>query len=240
VPGGAIEGSIGPGGEVSGWVALPVSTGETGRQLVFLLGAGDRPSEFRYLAIDVGGALASPLASPLPGSSATPLATPITGGEAVSDRIGLTRSAPAGAGSAVTVGTLHIELLEITRSEGAAIRVREAGAFNPAPLPGNEFAIAWIGVTSVSEVETPIAVTSDDFSLIGSANAPYAPAPIIAPKPTLDAWLLPGGSVQGYVAFEVAASDRELTLVYAPAGSPLADHRFFRVFPLDPAATPEQ
>ncbi|MDQ3780621.1 MAG: DUF4352 domain-containing protein, partial [Chloroflexota bacterium] len=229
---------IGPGGEVSGWVALPVSTGETGRQLVFLPGAGDRTSEFRYLAIVVDGALASPLASPMPGSSATPLATPSTGGEAASVRIGLTRDDPAPAGAAVAVRDLHIELLEITRGEGAAIRVREAGVFNPAPLPGNEFAIAWIGVTSASDVQMPIAVASSDFSLIGSANVPYAPAPIIAPKPTLDTWLLPGGSVQGYVAFEVAASDRELTLVYSPAGSPLADHRFFRVVPLDPAATP--
>ncbi len=220
VPGGTIGGSIEPGGERTGWVALPVSTGETGRQLVFLPGAGDRTADFRYMAIDVRTDLASPVASPSSVSPATPLATPLAEGEGAADGVGLSRDDAAPPGTVIAAGPFLIELLEIERGEGAAIRVRDADTFNPAPLPGNDFAIASVTITSTSTDESPLNVSSADFTLIGAANVPYAPAPITAPRPSLEAWLFPGGAAQGYIVFELPASDQDLTLTLCPTCEP--------------------
>ena len=223
-----LVGEVTGGGQLEGWLVVPVETAETNRQLVLMPGVGADPETYRYLAINVGASL------PLSG---TPTADPVAGPQAAApgtppNDLGLTAESPAAAGTAVVTGRVAIQIIETIRGEEATARLQETSLFNPTPLPANEHVLVQVRVTALGPVDEPMSISPLDFSLQGPSDRRYAPTGLLPPPPELDVRLFPGGSFEGKLAFEVAANDPELVLVYLPVAIPSEAPRYLLTVPI--------
>ena len=223
-----------PGGVVEGWVVLPVIAGETDRMLVVLPGTGADPQAYRYLAIEVGASLppgGTPVADLAIGTPAAQPGTP-------PNDLGVAPDAPAGEGAVVVTDRFALQVLEVVRGDAASARLRAASLYNPGPLPDNENVLIRVRVTYLGPDEGPVAVSPVEFALTGRANVRYEMAGLVPPEPSLDARLYPGGTIEGYLAFEVARNDPNLSLVFHPLAEPEAAPRYLAAVPTGAAATP--
>ena len=229
-----LRGDLSPNGVIEGWVVLPAIAGETNRMLVLLPGAGVDPETFRYIAVDVGASLppgGTPVADPAVGAPAAQPGTP-------PNDLGTAQDAPAGAGEVVVSDQFALQIIEFVRGDQASEQLRAASRFNPNPRPGNEHALLKVRATYLGPTEGPISISPLDFGMIGGANVRYAASGLVTPEPGLDARLYPGGTIEGYLAFEVQRNDPNLSLVYQPVGDPEAAPRYLAAVPDGGTSTP--
>lgn len=210
----ALTGQLFAGGEAEGWLILVTGIEETDHELVVLPGNGDDSSRFRYLALDIGTSIAVAPAPASPVAVATP------------DAAGARLDNPAAAGESVETGLLRVEVVETTRGEEATAALKEVTEFNPDPLPSNEHFLVRVRVTAVGAEEGPIAVSPADFGLVGAGNVRYAQTALVPPQPDLNVRLYRGGTAEGWLAFEIGASDRELRLIVLARDTPRGEERF--------------
>lgn len=138
----------------------------------------------------------------------------------------------------VVTDRLALQIVEVLRGDEATAPLKAANQFNPDPLPENEHALVRVRATHVGSEEGPLVVSPLDFALIGRGNVRYSEIGLVPPEPTLDARLYPGGTVEGYLAFEIRRNDPDLSLVYQPIDDPAAAPRFLAAVPTGEVATP--
>ena len=209
----ALAGQLFTDGQAEGWLVLTVATGETNRELVLLPGSGDDPTVFRYLAVDPGASI--PIRE-----AATPqaVATPST--------LGATQDVPAPPGETIETSRFTVEVAEFLRGDDATRALKQVTEFNPNPLPGNEHAVIRIRATYIGTDEGPVRITPADFGVIGASNIRYSQAALVPPVPDVNARLYPGGSVDGWLSFEIQASDPDLAIIFQEVNDPDASVRY--------------
>lgn len=132
---------------------------------------------------------------------------------------------PALVGEAVTVeydgSIFEVTALEYTRGPSANREIMKANIFNPEPKEGYEYLLVKVKVAYISGHESE-RISSADFKAYVK-GAGYSSAWVVLPddKPKLEGVnLLPGGEVEGWIAFEVPINEKVL-LGFQPGLEPL-------------------
>ena len=210
----AFEAQFFPGGSVEGWMTFEVPANDPVPLLVF--GMGYDGSGGVYFALVGGEGGPAPEPQPEEPTAALP-PTPDTAAE-----VG-TRMNPIPLGQQVGAVTTelgetrqyNVTVLETVRGEPAWVAVQDANMFNDPPAEGNEYVLARARVEYLSG---PSDETSEisvwDFNIVTSAGVTLDPPSIVDPEPAFEAQFFPGGSVEGWMTFEVPANDPVPLLVF--------------------------
>ncbi len=197
-----LEGELFPEGSATGQILFLVPADE--RNLMFFVAESFSfdPEARRFVAIDEGATL-----SPDPD---------LAGVEATD--AGATRSGPAPLGTTVVSEEWEITLLEVLRGADAAQRITEANQFNDAAPEGQEYLIARVSARylGAGDPDNAAGIDQNAFKVTGASNVIYDRPSVVAPQPALDAYLFPGGQVEGWVVVQAPAGEAGLTFVYEP------------------------
>ncbi len=195
------EGQLFPGGTASGQLAFEVPLGET-NLLAYVAESLSFDNNARFVAVEDGARV-----------EVDPALDSIA-----SNDVGKTRNAPARPGETAIAEDWEVTVLESLRGTEAASRVAEANMFNdPAPA-GQEYVLARLRVRYIGadEPDAYQNVSSSFVRLTGEQNVVYDSPFAVAPSPTLDANLFPGGETEGWVALSAAEGEGGLVLIFKP------------------------
>jgi hypothetical protein len=197
-----LEGEIFPEGSVEGQAAFLVPTDEGNLMFFVAESLSFDPEARRFVAID---------------ATATVRPDPALASVAPTD-VGAKRTSPAPLGSTTVSPAWEITVLEVVRGADAAQRIVAANQLNaPAPA-GQAYILAHVRARFLGDADPDTAKQIDQnaFKVTGSANVVYDRPMIVAPEPALDAYLFPGGQVEGWVVVQAPTDEAGLTLVYDP------------------------
>lgn len=109
-------------------------------------------------------------------------------------------------------------MVEVLRGTDAAQRITEANQFNEAAPEGQEYLLARVSARYLGDGDPDVAagIDQNSFKVTGASNVIYDRPSVVAPQPTLDAYLFPGGQVEGWVVVQAPAGEAGLALVYEP------------------------
>ena len=197
-----LEGELFPEGSAEGQVAFLVPADEGNLMFFVAESFSFELDARRFVAIDAGAALRP---------------DPALADVAPTDA-GTMRASPAALGTMVVREGWEITVLEIFRGADAAQRITEANQFNEAAPEGQEYLVARVRARSLGgdDPDTAANIDQNAFKVTGAANVIYDRPSIVAPEPQLDAYLFPGGQVEGWVVVQAPQGETGLTLVYAP------------------------
>ena len=125
------------------------------------------------------------------------------------------RAVPLPAGSMIEANDFSIEIMEVLRGDDALEGVLAASDFNDPPASGWEYVQIRVQMT-YNGTESKAETGEWDFRLTGSYAVYRSRAQVFQEEPGLDATLVPGGTAEGWVGFEVPADETDLILVYDP------------------------
>ncbi len=134
----------------------------------------------------------------------------------VQNDLGTQRSAPAALGEDVRGSTWGASVLEVFRGEAALEMLTEANSFNEPPAEGHEYVLVRLRGHNLSREDTFGNMREADFKVTGNENVLYARQFLVGPEPDFNFYLFPGGSGEGYVAFQVRVEDTGLMLRHEP------------------------
>ena len=205
----ALDATISSGDEASGWVVLLAREDEPN-----LLGIFGPPLPIPgldelFLALEDGARIER-----IPERLAEP------------NDLGLDRAAPVAFGESIVGDTWEIRVVEIRRGEGVYELVAGADPDNLPPESGMEFVLVRVGARNVKPDSGAGVINGDSFTLLSDSGTEYTRADVVDPHPAFDFEVYPGGEVEGWITFEVANGDLNLTLVYKPPLSLTADPRY--------------
>lgn len=197
-----LEGELFPEGSAEGQVAFLVPADEGNLQFFVAESFSFDPEARRFVAIDERATL-----SPDPALA-----------DIDATDTGATRAGPAPLGTTVVSEEWEITLLEVLRGADAAQRITEANQFNEAAPEGQEYLLARVSARYLGDGDPDAAAGIDQntFKVTGASNVIYDRPSVVAPEPALDAYLFPGGQVEGWVVVQAPAGEAGLTLVYEP------------------------
>jgi hypothetical protein len=210
----SLEYTLDPAEEVEVWVALRVGQDETDRQLVYVFDAVEQFERWRYLALAIDAVLpVGPPEVPAPND------------------VGVARNQPAALGAVAVTPYFAVQVLEGVHGDEALKRLLAAEPTNPPPLEGNQHVLLKVRVTSRVAEEIPVYLSPAMFSILGKADSPYFssfPYPVV-PEPSLYGHLYPGGSAEGWMAFEIASNEDQPVLGHLWPEDPDGNVRFFAI-----------
>jgi hypothetical protein len=209
-----LEYTLDPGDEREGWVALRVGQDETHRQVVYVFEPHEQFERWRFLAIEDDAVLpAAPPTAPEP------------------NEVGVTRDQPTPLGEMAVTPYFAVQVLEGVRGAEALDKIRAAESSNAPPAEGNQYVLLKMRVTSRVAEEIPVFMSPAEFAIVGKAAEPYFsgfPYPVV-PEPSLYAHLYPGGTLEGWMAFEIGADEDSPVLGHMWLGDPEGEVRFFAI-----------
>jgi len=197
-----LEGELFPEGSTEGQVAFLVPADE--RNLMFFVAESfsfDLDAR-RFVAIDEGATI-----------SPDPALAKIAPTDA-----GATRASPAPLGTTAVSDDWEITVLEVYRGSDAAQRVAEANPFNDPAPEGQEYIVARVRARYLGSDDQDMAagIAQNAFKVTGAANVIYERPSVVAPTPSLEAYLFPGGQAEGWIVVQAPVEEAGLTLVYEP------------------------
>lgn len=199
VPAPKLDAELFTGGEVEGWVVFEIDRDEDQLILIWDLLADVRADRI-YVALTAGAAL--PIDPQLD--------------QIVPTDLGRTRAAPAPVGATVVTDDWMITVLDAIRGDEAWAQILTANRYNTPPAPGMEYVLVRVRARYIRPEETITRIDSGWFKLSGAANVLHDAPSLVKPKPALEAWLLAGGEVEGWVGLQARAGETDLRLVFAP------------------------
>lgn len=197
-----LEGELFPEGSAEGQIAFLVPAEEDNLMFFVAENLSFDLDARRFVAIDDGASITVDPALP----------------EIAPTEDGSRRAAPAPLGTTVVSEAWEVTVLEVLRGADAAQRITEANQFNDPAPEGQEYIVARIRAHYLGGDDQDSAANIDQnaFKVTGTANVIYDRPSIVAPAPTLDAYLFPGGQVEGWVVVQAPAGEAGLALVYEP------------------------
>ena len=205
-----LQGSLQPGQEAEGWVALTVGIGETDLELVYFGASAEDAGGYRYLALEEDASL--PVEDP-PVEPLVPVGT-------LPNEAGLRRLEPAPPGEIAVTDKLAVQVVDLLRGEDALARIREGDPDADGPKPGNEYVLFRVRVSAVPSQGT-VYVQSYQFAATGSRNLRHSSTSFSAdPELSYFIRLFPGGTWEAWLPVELAADQTDLRLIYEPIGTP--------------------
>lgn len=197
-----LEGELFPEGSAEGQIAFLVPADEGNLMFFVAESLSFDLDARRFVAIDEGASI-----------TADPALAEIAPAED-----GSRRAAPAPLGATVVSEAWEVTVLEVLRGADAAQRITEANQFNDPAPEGQEYIVARIRARYLGgdDPDTAANIDQNALKVTGAANVIYDRPSVVAPEPTLDAYLFPGGQVEGWVVVQAPAGEAGLTLVYEP------------------------
>lgn len=119
-------------------------------------------------------------------------------------------------GEKVITQDWEVQVQEVLRDEQAWTTIKEANQFNEPPAEGMEYVLALIKVRYIGQALQAQSIDSFSFKSKGSRNVLYDQPSVVAPEPTISAYLFPGGEYQGWVVLSAEKGEEKLTLAYQP------------------------
>ncbi len=155
-------------------------------------------------------ATAAPTQAPAPTEPPSPTALPEPTATPKPAEVGTSRSNPLPLSSEIRLKTWAITITEVARGEAAFQAIAAANQFNEKPHDGYEYLLASLRLENISDKqEAQPVVFGTNLRVTGDRNILYSPASVVEPKP-LEGELFPGGKVEGQIAFEVPADEKNL------------------------------
>ncbi|NTU77996.1 MAG: DUF4352 domain-containing protein [Chloroflexales bacterium] len=197
-----LEGELFPEGSTEGQIVFLVPADEGNLMFFVAESLSFDLDARRFVAIDAGAAI-----SPDPALS-----------DVAPTDAGAQRASPAPLGTTTMSEAWELTVLEVFRGADAAQRIAEANQFNDPAPEGQEYLVARVRARylGADDADTAANIDQHAFKVTGAANVVYDRPSIVAPEPTLDAYLFPGGQVEGWVAVQTPTGEAGLTLVYEP------------------------
>jgi uncharacterized repeat protein (TIGR02543 family) len=142
---------------------------------------------------------------------------------------GYSRSNPVGLNSplSIWVGTfgsanyandyeVRITLLETIRGDAAWQLIYQANMFNDPPESGFEYILAKVRFEYLTgpTPDTAYDVSPVWFDAVSSGGKDYTWVSVVEPDPSIDTYLYPGASHEGWVAFQVAKNDAKPVMTF--------------------------
>jgi hypothetical protein len=199
------------GGETEGWAPFLVGQGEGNLILVFDEIMNFDQDRRRYIALDDGASISVP--------------TELFAIEPTD--LGADRSAPAPFGEAIMTDDWKVNFLEVFRGAEAWTMVQQANQFNDPPPQGMEYVVVKVRVQNIGTEDLPQTIDGYYFDSTGSANVLYDLPSVVAPEPSLDIALFPGGEFEGWVTLQVAQGETNVMAVFEPPFSFSSENRRF-------------
>lgn len=194
-----LEGELLPKGSAEGQLVFLAPSDE--KNLMFRVGdlVTIDDTEYRYVAVDEGAAIAPP--SNLP----------------VASESGATRGAPAKLNEAVATDKYEVTVLEVVQGEDAAKKIAEANQFNDPAPEGQAYIAVRVKVRAGgSSPDSVVNIDSNWFKVSGEKSVVYERPTVVAPEPSLDISLYPGGEAEGWVVVSAPPDEKGLVLNIAP------------------------
>ena len=205
------------GEETEGWAGYLVAQDEGNLILVVNESMNFNAYANRYIALDEGASISTPTDLASIGSNAT----------------GIDNNAPAPRTEKVITHDWEFSIVDAIRGEEAWIMVQEANPFTEPPIECYEYIVVKVHVRYLGKEEKAVNINEKYFRY---GLIPRAPN-VVSPSPRLDAWLFPGGEVEGWVVIEVSKGKNNITLIFNPEldGSMYND-RYISLEPIEPHA----
>jgi len=122
---------------------------------------------------------------------------------------------------------LKMTVLEVVRGEEAWKRIREAGVSNkPAPA-GSEYLLARVRLEYKARGTPGLCihpVLPEQFTAYSADGEEYAAAAVVVPKPEMRQPMKSGDSLEGWVAFVVAQTDKAPLMSYSADAGGAVQH----------------
>lgn len=195
-----------------------------------------------------------PTATPLPTATSLPTFTP-TPTPTATPKPGQDRGHPLPPDAIVQAGDWRVQLLESKRGAEAAQLIRDANQFNPPAPDGREYLLIKVRTKSLHTDGQLHYVSGGDFKLTGDRLTRYLPVGVVPPDPQLQAGLLPGGEIEGWIVYEIGRGEAQLLVEFDLLGSSqdqpvfialqpdtvlAVDPRLSQMAPTDLGRTPQQ
>lgn len=155
----------------------------------------------------------APAADPTATLEPTPEPTATTAPSPTPPPPGLSRSNPLAMDETAVAPNWQVQVLEVLRGEDAWQRIAAANQFNDPPAEGNQYLIVNLAVENISTQDEALRISGSDFRLTGDRLIEYSSASVVEPEPKLEGELFPGGTAEGWVAFEVGVDEGNLILI---------------------------
>lgn len=162
-----------------------------------------------------------PTEMPTPTALPSPTETPVPTNTPVASPPGMSRSNPFPANELASLPNWEVEVLEVIRGEEAWQAIQAANYDNIPADEGMEYLLIKLVVKSTYADSEEHNINLCHFSTTGDRLNLYTcgSAPVIGPKPQLDADLLPGEEAEGWAQFMVAQGEGNMILVFDEAMS---------------------
>lgn len=196
----ALDISLYPGGEYSGWVVFQSIIGETDLMFAFDENWSLFDDGIRYLAFDPGASLEVP--SDL--------------NNIVPTEAGKELNTPASLSEKVITEDWEISVTQVIRGFEAWNMAITANQFNDPPEDGFEYVAVKVYVHNISINDVPENMNDIYFETTGSNGVVYDLPYVVDPDPVLDITLYPDGEYEGWIIVKVSIGETGLKLIYEP------------------------
>jgi hypothetical protein len=194
-----LEAEVFTGGEIQGWVVYSIGNGEDQLMLDFdPLDSSENRSIF--IALQPGTAIM--------------VDASMNGMQPTTD--GQTREQPAALGETLVTENWEVSVLEVIRGDRAHDMAEAENQYNDPPDEGLEYLAVRARVRSLDPRDQIVVASSSLFKTIGDKNVLYDTPAIVDPEPALDAYLYPGGEVEGWVILQIGRDEGNAQIVFDP------------------------
>jgi hypothetical protein len=194
----ALDAELLPGGKAEGWIAFAVAEGEG--NLMLILEESWEDEDRRFLAINEGASI-----SVDPGlASIEPT------------DLGTSRSDPAAFGETTVGEDWELTVLDVIRGADAWAMVQAANMFNDPADEGMEYVLVRMRARYINSFDEYDEIVGHRFRSVGDALVIHEYPSVVAPDPTLDFYVYPGGVVEGYIVLQAEIGEGGLMTKYEP------------------------
>ncbi len=134
------------------------------------------------------------------------------------NQAGSQRTAPAPMGEPVITNDWELVVIDVVRGAAAIDLVKAANTFNTSPDVGKEYVAVKLRARLINSQHPDEARSINQMflNITGEQNVVYERPLVVAPAPIFDAYLFPGGIIEGWEVFQVASGEQQLMLVFEP------------------------
>ncbi|MFZ0546241.1 MAG: hypothetical protein WAM60_12420, partial [Candidatus Promineifilaceae bacterium] len=94
--------------------------------------------------------------------------------------------------------------------------VQDANQFNDPPEEGMEYIAVKIHVRFINTTDEYESIDGSYFKSTGDASVVYDSPFVVDPEPNLDAYLYPGGEIDGWIVVQSAINETGMKLIFEP------------------------
>ena len=194
-----LQGELFAGGEIEGWIVYAIGRGEDHLIVEFdqLSSSDEQPI---FIALQPGTTIA-----------VDPALSEITPTDA-----GRTHEQPAALNETLITDDWQVAVLEVIRGEKAYEMAKTENQFNDPPAEGMEYLAVRARVKNIKPQDDFVMIDSGAFKTIGDKNVLYSAPAIVDPEPVLQAYLYPGGEVEGWVIVQIGRGEDHAQIVFDP------------------------